>query len=205
MTATPSSSRSRSSPTTRPGSSAGARRASPLRRRPAAAPARNSPPLDARSSALSPARLVETFPAPDDHVRTLYDNFENAAAKFPDVRLSFDLTCAPAAALLPTKLARLGPLTSASHLATSSTTSGPLPRPPRGRRARRARPLRLDVVPRGGRGTHRDRLGPRAPRPAAGRDGGRLLDQLRRWVACRRCQGRLIITNNTSSFASLSL
>jgi hypothetical protein len=84
--------------------SAGARRASSLRRRRPAAPARNSPPLEphARSSALSPARLVETFSAPDDHVRTLYDNFENAAAKFPDVRAPrfcfVVLTCARAAA-----------------------------------------------------------------------------------------------------------
>ena len=69
------------------------------------------------------------------------------------------------------------------YIPPSTILSGPLPRPPRGRRARRAWPLRLDVVPRGGRGAHRDRLGPRAPRPAAGRDGRRLLGQLRRWVS----------------------
>ena len=36
-------------------------------------------------NALSPERLVETFPAPDDDVRTLYDNLENALAKYPNV------------------------------------------------------------------------------------------------------------------------
>ncbi len=30
---------------------------------------------------------MDTFPAPDDHVKTLYDNLENTIARFPDVSL----------------------------------------------------------------------------------------------------------------------
>lgn len=39
----------------------------------------------ARRNAMSADRLVDTFPAPDDHVRTLFENLENTIAKCPDV------------------------------------------------------------------------------------------------------------------------
>jgi len=34
---------------------------------------------------MSPRRLVSTFPAPDEHVHTLYDNWETSVARFPHV------------------------------------------------------------------------------------------------------------------------
>jgi hypothetical protein len=44
--------------------------------RPVAAACRN---------ALSPHRLVDTFPAPHDDIHTLYDNLESSIAEFGDV------------------------------------------------------------------------------------------------------------------------
>lgn len=35
---------------------------------------------------MSPDKLVDTFPAPDDDVKTLYENLERSASKHPDVR-----------------------------------------------------------------------------------------------------------------------
>ncbi|GAB4820224.1 hypothetical protein N2152v2_007270 [Parachlorella kessleri] len=43
-----------------------------------------SGPWLVRRNALSPDKLVDTFPAPDDHVKTLYDNLENTISKLPD-------------------------------------------------------------------------------------------------------------------------
>lgn len=40
----------------------------------------------ARRSTLSPRKLVATYPPPDEHVHTLYDNWETAVARFPHVR-----------------------------------------------------------------------------------------------------------------------
>lgn len=34
---------------------------------------------------MTPERLVDTFPAPNNHIHTLYDNLENSIAKYPDV------------------------------------------------------------------------------------------------------------------------
>lgn len=34
---------------------------------------------------MSPRKLVSTFPPPDEHVHTLYDNWEVAVARFPHV------------------------------------------------------------------------------------------------------------------------
>ncbi len=42
-------------------------------------------PVSPCRNALSPDKLVDTFPAPDDHVKTLYDNLENTISKLPDV------------------------------------------------------------------------------------------------------------------------
>jgi hypothetical protein len=44
-----------------------------------------------RRNAVSPERLIETFPAPDDHIRTLYDNLESSIAKYPNVCASSHL------------------------------------------------------------------------------------------------------------------
>lgn len=41
---------------------------------------------DVYRSTLSPRRLVTTFAPPDEHVHTLYDNWETAVARFPHVR-----------------------------------------------------------------------------------------------------------------------
>ncbi len=38
-------------------------------------------------STISPRKLIATFPAPDEHVHTLYDNWETAVARFPHVSL----------------------------------------------------------------------------------------------------------------------
>lgn len=40
---------------------------------------------DVYRSNLSPRKLISTFPAPDEHVHTLYDNFETAVSRFPHV------------------------------------------------------------------------------------------------------------------------
>jgi hypothetical protein len=37
-------------------------------------------------AAASPFKLISTFPAPDDRVRTLHDNWERAAERYPNVR-----------------------------------------------------------------------------------------------------------------------
>ncbi len=37
-------------------------------------------------SAMSPYKLVSTFDAPDDHVHTLYDNWETSVSRYPHVR-----------------------------------------------------------------------------------------------------------------------
>jgi hypothetical protein len=34
---------------------------------------------------MSPNRLLDTFPAPDNHIHTLYDNLENSMVKYADV------------------------------------------------------------------------------------------------------------------------
>ncbi len=38
-------------------------------------------------NAVSPSRLVDTFPAPDNHIHTLYDNLENSMVKYADVSM----------------------------------------------------------------------------------------------------------------------
>lgn len=45
-------------------------------------------------SVSSPYKLVNTFPAPDDDIRTLHDNFEKSIGRFPHVRCE-GLLCAP--------------------------------------------------------------------------------------------------------------
>ncbi|KIZ03320.1 hypothetical protein MNEG_4636 [Monoraphidium neglectum] len=40
---------------------------------------------DVYRSSLSPRKLLTTFPEPDEHVHTLYDNWETAVARFPHV------------------------------------------------------------------------------------------------------------------------
>eukprot|EP00798_Chlamydomonas_sp_ICE-L_P032544 gene32544-17261_t len=40
-------------------------------------------PWDVRRSALSPYKLVSSYPAPDDHIRTLHDNLEVSIGRFP--------------------------------------------------------------------------------------------------------------------------
>lgn len=52
----------------------------------AATPAMCHTHTHTRSSATSPFQLVSTYPPPADHVRTLHDNLEYAASKFPHVR-----------------------------------------------------------------------------------------------------------------------
>lgn len=37
-------------------------------------------------SATSPSQLVDSFPPPDDHIRTLHDNYEHSFAMFAQVR-----------------------------------------------------------------------------------------------------------------------
>lgn len=46
------------------------------------------PPAPCRRNALSPRKLVDTFPAPHDDVHTLYDNLESSIAEFGNVRAS---------------------------------------------------------------------------------------------------------------------
>lgn len=54
---------------------------------PTSIPPTRRPPLP-RRNAKFPDRLVDTFPAPNDHIKTLHDILENSVDQYPDVRCS---------------------------------------------------------------------------------------------------------------------